>query len=126
MVEIVIVSLISSIIILYLKNINSELYVFALIGAGVVILGLALEYLSQTFVLINKIIELSGINKEFYSIIFKITAIGYLVEFGAQTIRDMGLNSIADKLIFVGKIVIFCVSTPILYAVLNLLVGLLQ
>jgi len=126
MFEIIIVALISAIIIVYLKSANSELYIFALIASGIIILSLSLQYLSETFIFINQIIESSGIDREFYIIIFKITAIGYLIEFGSETIRDMGLNSLADKLIFTGKIIIFCVATPILYAVLNLLVGLLQ
>ena len=31
-------------------------------------------------------------------IIFKITAIGYLVEFGADTINDLGLKGLAEKI----------------------------
>ncbi len=126
MLQIIFIAIISSIIILYLKSINSELYVLATIGAGIIILSTSLNYLSETFYFINKIIDLTGIDKEYYKIIFKITAIGYLVEFSAETIRDMGLNGIAEKLIFVGKVIIFCVSAPILYAVLNLIVGLLN
>lgn len=126
MISIIFVAIISSIIILYLKSINSELYILASVGAGIIIIGLSLNYLTETFYFINKIIELSGVDKEYFSIIFKITAIGYLVEFSAETIRDMGLNSISEKLIFVGKIIIFFVSLPILYAVLNLIIGLLN
>ena len=126
MLQIVIIAIISSIIILYLKSINSELYVLATIGAGIIILSASLSYLSETFYFINKIIDLTGIDKEYYKIIFKITAIGYLIEFSSETIRDMGLNGIAEKLIFVGKVIIFCVSAPILYAVLNLIMGLLS
>lgn len=126
MLQIVIIAIISSIIILYLKSINSELYVLATIGAGIIILSASLSYLSETFYFIIKIIDLTGIDKEYYKIIFKITAIGYLIEFSSETIRDMGLNGIAEKLIFVGKVIIFCVSAPILYAVLNLIMGLLS
>ena len=62
----------------------------------------------------------------FYKIIFKITAISYLVEFGAGIIDDFGLKSLSDKLVFVGKVVIFCMSMPIIYAVFNLLLGIIQ
>lgn len=126
MLSVVFVAIISSVIILYLRSINSELYVLAIIGAGIIIISLSLNYLAETFYFINKIIELTGIDKEYFTIIFKITAIGYLVEFSAETIRDMGLNAIAEKLIFAGKIIIFFVSLPILYAVLNLIIGLLN
>lgn len=126
MVQIVSIALISAVIILYLKSVNSDFYILASICAGIILISLALKYVSETFDFINKIIEMTGIDKDFYVIIFKITAIGYLVEFGADTICDMGLKGLADKLVFVGKIVIFSMSLPILYAVFNLLVGLIQ
>ena len=126
MVKLVAVALICAVIIIYLKSVGSELFTLACIGSGIIILSFAFSYLSQAFDFINKIVELSGIDKEFYKIIFKITAIGYLVEFGADTINDLGLKGIAEKLIFAGKIIIFCTSLPIFYAVFNLLVGLVQ
>ena len=70
MFEIIIVALISAIIIVYLKSANSELYIFALIASGIIILSLSLQYLSETFIIINQIIEASGIDREFYIIIF--------------------------------------------------------
>ena len=81
---------------------------------------------SEAFSFVNNIVELSGIDKEFYKIIFKITAIGYLIEFGADLVLDMGLKGLSEKLVFVGKIVIFCTSLPIFYSVFNLLIGLLE
>ena len=85
-----------------------------------------MEYLSEAYNFISNLVNLSGIDKEYYKIIFKITAIGYIVEFGADTVMDMGFKGLAEKLIFTGKIVIFCSSLPIFYAIFNLIVGLLQ
>ena len=67
---------------------------------------------------------MTGVDGSLFSIIFKITAIGYLVEFGAGTIEDFGLKSLADKLVFAGKIIILGISMPVIYAVFNLLKGL--
>lgn len=126
MIKLVAVVLICALIITYLKSINSELFSLACIGAGIIVLSFAFDYISEAFIFINKIIELSGIDKEFYRIIFKITAIGYLVEFGADIVLDMGLKGLSEKLIFTGKIIIFCMSLPIFYSVFNLLVGLIE
>ena len=55
--------------------------------------------------------------------------IGYLVEFSAGMIRDFGQNSVADKLIFAGKITLLLLSAPILESVLDLiyrLIGLMS
>ena len=126
MLQIVSIALVSAIIILYLKSINSDLYILASIGAGIILVGVAIKYVAETFTFINSLIDVTGIDKDFYVTIFKITAIGYLVEFGADTICDLGFKGLADKLVFVGKMVIFSMSLPILYAVFNLLVGLMQ
>ena len=125
MVKIVAVALLCAILITYLKAINSDLFVLALVVSGLIVFAFAFEYLSQTFSFINNLISASGIDKEFYLIIFKVASIGYLIEFSADTITDLGFKSIADKLIFVGKIVIFSVSLPILYALFNLITGLI-
>lgn len=126
MTQVVAFALISAIIIIYLRNVNIELAMLALIVAGILLLTVALRYLVETFSVVNKIIELTGIDKDLFEIIFKITAIGYVVEFGAQTVSDFGLSSLADKLVFVGKVVILSVSLPIIYAIINLISGLMQ
>ena len=103
MVKIVTIALICGIIIIYLKSINSEFTLLATICTGVVLLFFAYEYLQDIYTFINDLIDLTGINKNLYVIIFKIVAIGYLVEFGGQTLSDFGLESIASKLYFIGK-----------------------
>ena len=110
----------------YLKNINSDLFQLALVASGIILISSIFSYLNEIFDFFNEIVRLTGIESSLYKIIFKITAIGYLVEFGAGTIEDLGLKSLADKLVFCGKIVIFSVSLPILYAVFNLLTKILQ
>ncbi len=124
MVKLVAIALVFSVVIIYLRSINSELSLLASIGAGIIIIFYVLNYLSDTFVFISQLVDKSGIDKEFYIIIFKITAIGYLIEFGASTMQDFGLTSLANKLIFAGKVVILSISLPIIYAVYNLIVGL--
>ena len=124
MLKIILITLACAFIIFYLKSINSELYQLALIGAGVIVLSQTFVYFIETFSFFREVIDLSGIDSDFYKIIFKITTIGYLVEFGASTVKDMGFNSLAEKLVFAGKVIILYVSLPILSAVFNLLKGL--
>lgn len=126
MIKIVTIALLCSIIIIYLKSINSEFSILAIIASGIILLFLSLEYLSNAFSFFDKLIELSGIDVDLYKIIFKITAIGYIVEFSANTIEDFGLKSIADKLVFIGKLIIFLISMPIIYAIFNLFISLVQ
>jgi len=126
MIKLIAVSIIFASIILYLKSVNSELSLLATIGSGIILIYLSVDYLSETFNFLGKLVSLGGLDSDLYKIIFKITAIGYLIEFGADAINDFGLASLSNKLIFVGKLIIFNVSLPILYAVYNMIVGLLQ
>ena len=78
---------------------------------------------SQMF--FEEISILSGINGEIFSLIIKIIAISYLIEFTAGIISDMQLNSLADKVVFGGKIIVFSMILPIIKQIINLLMGLL-
>ena len=126
MVKIVAIAIACAFIIIYLKSIDSELTSLAIVGSGIIIVSIGFSYVYQTYSFLVDMVNLTGIDAIYYNIIFKITAIGYLVEFGAGTIEDLGLKSLADKLIFCGKMAILVVSTPIIYAVFNLLNGLMS
>lgn len=125
MVKIVISCIIAGILILYLVKINSEMAIVASIVTGILIITYSLNYLSGIIDFFNMVIDKSGIDIGLYKIIFKITAIGYLVEFGAGLLSDFNLNNLADKLVLLGKILILSSSMPILYAIFNLIYGLI-
>ena len=125
MVKLVVLVLIFAVIITFLKNFNSELALIATIVAGIILISFALDYISDAFNVFNQLVEMSSIDKDLFVVILKITGIGYLIEFAADTVSDFGLKNLADKLVFVGKIMIFSISIPIFYAIINLLTGLL-
>lgn len=126
MIKIVAIAIICSILILYLRSTGSEYTTVCIVGAGVLIISYALTYITEIFEFINKIASLSGIDSNFFKIIYKITAIGYLIEFSSGILEDVGLQSLSKKLIFTGKIIILSISLPVLYAVFNLITGLIK
>ena len=126
MVKVVCLALTFGVLIVYLRSINSEFTLLITIAATIILSFYAIEYLTNTFEFFNYLIEFTGVNQNFYIIIFKITGIGYLIEFSAGLLKDFGLGSLSDKLVFVGKLVILGVSLPIFYAVINVVLGLLS
>lgn len=126
MLKIVLIALVCAVLIIYLKSVNSEFALLVTICAGIVILVSSLEYLKQFFDFVNNLVGLSGVDSQVFVVLMKIIGISYVVEFGADALVDFGLKSLADKLVFVGKIVITITSLPIIYSVFNLLFGLLQ
>ncbi|MBP5466431.1 MAG: hypothetical protein J6Y43_02570 [Clostridia bacterium] len=126
MFKIVAVAVICAFVLIYLKSVDSEFFSVALLGAGVIITALGIEYLTDTLSFVNNLINSTGINRKYFAVILKITAIAYVVEFGAGIIEDLGLKNVADKLVFVGKLAIIIASTPIITAVFDLLSELLR
>ena len=73
MIKLIAVSIIFASIIIYLKSVNSELSLLATIGSGIILIYLSVEYLSDTFDFLSKLVSLGGLNSDLYRIIFKIT-----------------------------------------------------
>ena len=73
----------------------------------------------------NKIAQTTGIDSALVKILLKMVGIGYLVEFSAGILNDFGQNSLADKLVFCGKILVLILAIPILESVLKLVERLL-
>lgn len=121
MIKIVFIAIICAVVIIFLKNINSEFATLATIASGIILSLITFKYLSQTFKLIYEISNLSGIDNNLFKIIIKITVIGYITEFSCDLVGDLGLKSIADKIILIGKILILTLSMPIIYSVFELL-----
>ena len=113
MLQLVGIALVGGIITVYLKTINPELAMMSLICTGIIIVVTAFTYLSETFDLFRKIAEISNVDQTLLKIIIKIVGIGYVIEFAAGILEDFGVKSIADKLVFAGKIIILTVSVPI-------------
>ncbi len=119
------IAILSAIIIYYLKSTSSEFFTPALIVSSIIIIVLVFEYVIEFVNFFQEISFLSGINAEIFSLLIKILAISYLIEFSASIIGDMQLNSLAEKVIFAGKIIIFSMVLPIIRQIITLLMDLL-
>lgn len=126
MLKIIIIALIGALIISYLKSVGSEYVSLAVTATGIILSFFALSYLEEIYGFFSEIFFATGIDSDMYKIIFKITSIGYITEFAAGSIEDLGLKGLADKLVFVGKIIILSVSIPVFKAVIDLIVGIMK
>ena len=112
--QIVAFALVSTFIIVLLKQYKSEYAFLATIVAGSVILFFSFSKLEIIITLIETLINKIGIDKEFFEILLKITGIAYLIDFGANVCKDAGESAIASKVEFAGKLIIVTMSIPIL------------
>ena len=126
MVKFVAVALLLGVIIVYVRAVNSEFTSIALLGASVILISFSFNYVTEIYEFINKLIQLSNIDSNYIKIIFKITAIGYLVDFGAGLLEDFNLKSLGDKLVLLGKLIILATALPIIQGVLNIIINFIK
>ncbi len=110
---------------LILKNTKPELAFAVTIAGSIILLLFVFDMLQNTIGIFHEIANLTGINSSLIKILLKMIGIGYLVEFSAGVLNDFGQNSLADKLVFCGKIIVLVLAIPILESVLSLIIQLL-
>lgn len=120
--QIVAFALVSVFIIVLLKQYKSEYALIASIISSGIIIYFSFSKLETVIDLIQQLINQTGINKEFFEILVKITGIAYLIDFGSNICKDVGESAIASKVEFAGKIIIVTMSLPILTTLLETVV----
>ncbi len=120
------IAVITAVCALILKNHKSELVPLCLTAGGIIMFLYAFDYLTESIEFIRSFTQNAGIDNDIVRIIFKIIGIGFLVELTASSVKDLGFESVADKLILCGKIIIFVVSVPILNSTYKIIVSLIN
>lgn len=110
----------------YLKHIGSDLYHTALIGSGIVLVIAVFNLLSESISGINEFFRSANIDNGVLSSILKAVGIGYLTEFTANAIDDLGVKSLSDKVILAGKFAIIAVSLPIIINLIKILTNIIK
>lgn len=111
---------------LLLKSTKPELSLAVTIVGGILILLSAFELLEDSLSILKKIAEISSLSSILIKTLIKIVGIGYITEFSAGILQDFGSNSVADKVVFGGKIIIFTLTLPIVEKLLELVLSFLS
>ena len=101
------------------KQYKPEFAIYISIIAGVIILGLAFDRLSEVIKLLNNLARKTSVNGKFIALLLKITGIAILTEFAVSLCKDSGENAIATKIDIGGKIMIVAISIPIISSLLE-------
>lgn len=117
--------IISTILIVTLKDFKPEFKILISIATGVMIFSILLKEISYVIETINSLSTRVNVDIGYFDIIIKIIGIAYIVEFASQISKDAGENSIAMKIEFGGKIMIMVLAIPILMALMDLIIKIL-
>lgn len=120
------IAVITAVCAFILKSHKSELVPLCLTAGGIIIFLFAFDYLSESIEFLRAFSETSGVDNEIVRVIFKIIGIGFLIELTASSVKELGFEGVADKLILCGKIVIFVVAIPILSSTYKIIVSLIE
>lgn len=113
------IAVIGVVVVTLMKSAKPEFAVFATIATGVVMVITLLSALRDVIISFDAIVEKSGIDDSVFSLVLKIIGIGYLTEYSSSLATDAGCASIAQKLQFGGKIVIFLMSMSIVASLID-------
>ena len=119
------VGLIGVIILIIIREYKPELTIYVSIIAGAIILSLVMDKLFSIVNLLTSLNSKAGMNAPYLDIILKITGIAILSEFTVSVCKDLGEGAIATKVDFASKIIIICISIPIISALLELIIKIL-
>ncbi|HEY8528300.1 MAG TPA: stage III sporulation protein AD [Paenibacillaceae bacterium] len=67
----------------------------------------------------------SGVPSVYLRTMLKVIGVAYVAEFGAQIVRDAGLESVAGKIEFAGKMIILVMAVPIIGVMIETVLNLL-
>ena len=126
LVKVAIIAITSAMAVLIIKKTNPELAVVLSISAGIMIMILILDSLFEVVYTFYGIADLTGIDSEIFEIILKIIGIGYISEFSASVCTDSGNESIGDKVLLSGKIVIMLMALPIIKGIIGVIAEVLK
>ena len=119
------IAFITAVAVLLVRGMKPELAVAITIAGSVILLLFVFEVFRESIGIFSEIAEMTGLDATIVKTLLKMVGIGYLVEFSAGVLNDFGQNSLADKLIFCGKILVLILAVPILESVLGLISDLL-
>ena len=119
------IAFITAVAALLVRGTKPELAVAITIAGSVILLLFVFEVFRESISIFSEIAEMTGLDATIVKTLLKMVGIGYLVEFSAGVLNDFGQNSLADKLIFCGKILVLILAVPILESVLGLISDLL-
>ena len=119
------IALITAVAAILVKSTKPELALAVTIAGSVILLLFVLEVFRGSIGIFTEIAEMTGLDAAIVKTLLKMVGIGYLVEFSAGILNDFGQNSLADKLVFCGKLLVLILAVPILESILELISDLL-
>ncbi|MCF3941738.1 stage III sporulation protein AD [Oceanobacillus alkalisoli] len=123
--QIVMVSIVASILFIILKDVNPTFAFFIIIVVGIMIFASVIGQIRLIFQVIQSLGDQANVPGLYLETILKIIGIAYIAELGASMTQDAGLQSVARNIELAGKIFILLLAIPIITSVIEAIVSFL-
>ena len=123
--SIISIALVSVIIINLVNKYNPDFSIISTVVAGIILLVSIVGYFTDIVDKFEKIVNLTGINHDIFSVVLKVVGLSYITQFSSDICKDFGVGSIAQKVELAGKIAIFTVALPIVSGMISMVMELL-
>ena len=124
--KLVALSIVAVILITILKSVKKDDFALIVtIITAVILFTLVLVKLESIMSLLEGLVQKSGINKEYLTLLLKVTGISYVIELATNICKDAGNSAIASKVEMLGKLSIVVLTIPILTSVISTVLNIL-
>ena len=84
------------------------------------------DYFTDVAKLLAELAEKTGVGSELILYMLKIVGAGYVIEFACDTAEDAKMTSLANKISIAGKILIFCLTIPVIAELIEVIAALAE
>ena len=123
--KIVGIAVISSILILVIKQEKPEIAFLLSVITGLIILIMVIDQIGELMGLFNRLANRAEIDAIYFNTIIKIVGLAYIGEFGAEITRDAGEEAIASKIELAVKVLIMFMALPLMISLIETIIGFL-
>jgi len=113
------IAVMTAIIAVMLRKTHPEFAIMTSILAGIFIFYLIFDSLSYIVANINNLVSQAGIDSDIVAVVLKICGIAIVSEYFCNIIADTGETATAKKAELATKIIIFAMTIPIVYKVVE-------
>lgn len=104
---------------------GSELSIFIRLVGSIILLIFIATQLSTVIQIIYDLAARIKMDNIYLNIVLKVVGIAYLAEFGYQLCKDASEDALGSAVQFAGKVMIFVVASPVIFALVEMITNLL-
>lgn len=115
-----------SLLLVLLRQGSASIALLLSVAASGVMLTAVVSQLPPVLTTLETLSARAGVETLYIGTVLRVIAVAYIVDFGSQLCRDAGEGTMAKNLQLVGKIMIVVMAVPIIIAVADVIIGLLE